>query len=138
MFKYQLFAVRSLPRGTCLGGTELWCSCSQFPTFQLAPGPAHRWGKLRQGKDSLCSGQNRDLNLGVSAWEAANTPTPGANSIIHTRGIAMDHLLPSEGPAVNQCQLLFCPPGRQGNNSNTNPTKPVDREGSGSGGRSQP
>lgn len=138
MLKYQLFAVRSLPCGTCLGGTELCCSCSQFPTFQLAPGSAHRWGKLRQGKDSLCSGQNRDLNLGVSAWEEANTPTPGTNSIIHTRGIAMDHPLPSESPAVNQCQLFFCPPRRQGNNSNTNHSKAVDRERSGSGGRSQP
>lgn len=121
MLKYQLFAVRSLPHGTCLEGTELCCSCSQFPTFQLAPGSAH---KLRQGKDSLCSGQNRDLNLGVSAWEEANTPTPGTNSIIHTRGIAMDHPLPSESPAVNQCQLFFCPPRRQG----TTPTQTIPKQ----------
>lgn len=55
--------------------------------------------------------------------------TPGANSIIHTRRIAMDHPLPLEGPTVNQSQLFFCPPERQANDSNTQ-LKPahVDRE----------
>lgn len=53
--------------------------------------------------------------------------TPGTNSIIHTRGIAVDHTLPLEGPAVDQSHLVFCPPGRQEKDSNTKP-KPASKE----------
>lgn len=53
--------------------------------------------------------------------------TPGSNSIIHTRGVAVDHPLPLEGPAVNQRQLFFCPPEKQENDSNTQ-TKPAPTE----------
>lgn len=56
-----------------------------------------------------------------------HTHTPGPNSIIHTRGIAVDHALPLEGPAVDQTHLFFRPPGRQEKDSNTQP-KPASEE----------
>ena len=198
MFTPECLNISSLQQGLCptalAWGTQISGVTAASPQ---QPSRSLQIGQTKTEKDSLYSGQNRDLNLGASVPFAApqcseatcsiqrpcsnpsqallfaemqlvasahhlptadahcsgewkrvrcsatpsaspqhpysvsgsskHTHTPGSNSVIHTRGIAVVHPLPLEGPAVNQSQLFFCPPERQENDSNTQP-KPAHAE----------
>jgi len=121
--RHKMIPSTQVETGTCLGVSvslqQLQPSLivCRNPTCGIRSPPPHGSGERRRG---CCPAT-------PSASPQTPTPTPGANSVIHTRGVAVDHPLPLEGPAVNQSQLLFRPPERQENDSNTQP-KPAGTE----------